>query len=88
MRQLAAAHEYVAADNSEAADYLVGKIMGAVEQLSIFPQCGREGRVRNTGELAVVGSPYIIAYRIKSDVIQILAILHGRRRWPQRFDAR
>jgi plasmid stabilization system protein ParE len=33
----------------------------------------------------IASTPYIVAYRIKRNTIQILAILHGRRRWPGSF---
>ncbi len=83
VRQLTAAHENVAAENRNAADRVLDRIMDAVRQLAVFPEFGREGRVKNTRELVVVNTPYIIAYRLKSEAIQILAVLHGRRRWPQ-----
>lgn len=85
-RQLVAAHAYVAADNASAADRLLLRIMQAVNLLSSQPRAGREGRVRNTRELVISGTPYIVAYRIKSrSTIQVLAVLHGKRRWPESF---
>ncbi len=85
-RQLTEAHAYIAADNPAAADRLVSKIEDAVEQLSDYPHSGREGRVKDTRELAVLDSPYLIVYRIRNkNTLQVLAILHGKRRWPESF---
>ena len=85
-RQLAAAHDYVAAENPKAAGELLLKIVDSVRQLATFPESGREGRVKNTRELVIVNTPYIVAYRIKNkNSIQILALLHGKRRWPKSF---
>lgn len=85
-RQLTEAHAYIAADNPAAADRLVSKIEDAVEQLGAYPRSGREGRVKDTRELAVLDSPYLIVYRIRNkNTVQILAILHGKRRWPESF---
>ncbi len=85
-RQLAAAHAYIAADSPRAADRVILQITEAVKLLSTHPNAGREGRVKNTRELVIVGTPYIVAYRIKNrTTIQVLAILHGRRRWPDSF---
>ncbi len=82
----AAAHEYVAADNPRAADQMLDRIIDAVEHLSFYPNAGREGRVKNTRELVIVNTPYIVAYRIKNkNTIQVLAVLHGKRRWPESF---
>jgi addiction module RelE/StbE family toxin len=86
VRQLTAAHAYVAADNPRAADRLLLQITQAVKQLSSHPRAGREGRVKNTRELVIVNTPYIVAYRIQDEsTIQVLAVLHGKRRWPESF---
>jgi len=46
---------------------------------------GRRGRVGGTRELVIPSQPYIIAYRIRGQTIHILAVLHGARKWPERF---
>lgn len=85
-RQLTEAHAYVASDNPAAADRIVSKIEDAVDQLSDYPHSGRQGRIKDTRELAVLDSPYLIVYRIKSkNTLHVLAILHGKRRWPGSF---
>ncbi len=35
-----------------------------------------------TREIVVSQSPYIVAYRRVGDTIELLAVLHGRQRWP------
>jgi toxin ParE1/3/4 len=86
VRQLVAAHAYVAADNARAADRLLLQITQAVKVLGSHPSVGCEGRVANTRELVIANTPYIIAYRIENkNVVQILAVLHGKRRWPESF---
>jgi toxin ParE1/3/4 len=57
----------------------------AVEQLANFPEMGRPGRVHGTRELVIQSTPYIVAYRLKGSTVEILALLHGARRWPTRF---
>ena len=85
-RQLAAAHAYVAADSVKAADRLVLQITEAVKLLGAHPNAGREGRVKNTRELVIFGTPYLVAYRVKTrNTIQVLAVLHGKRRRPESF---
>ena len=72
-------------DNKSAAQQLVVRIFSAVGMLTRHPLTGREGRVKGTRELAIAQAPYIIAYRIHRDEIQILAALHGAQRWPTAF---
>jgi plasmid stabilization system protein ParE len=45
---------------------------------------GRPGRISGTRELVLTAFPYIIAYRV-TDRIEILAMMHGARRWPDKF---
>ena len=54
----------------------------AADRLKRFPEIGRPGRIKNTRELVVLKTPYIIAYRLTDDVIRILRILHGAIQWP------
>ena len=84
-QDLEAAYEYVRQDNENAAKQLVARIFSAVGVLTRYPLTGREGRVQGTRELAVARTPYVIAYRIRQDEIQILAVLHGAQRWPTTF---
>jgi len=86
VRQLAATHAYVAADNPRAADRPLLQITQAVKLLGSYPSTGRDGRVANTRELVIANTPYIVAYRIKNkNMVQVLAVLHGKRRWPETF---
>jgi plasmid stabilization system protein ParE len=54
--------------------------------LPIIRLRGVQAGVGNARELVIVNTPYIVAYRIKDrSTIEILAILHGKRRWPDSF---
>jgi toxin ParE1/3/4 len=79
------AYEYVAADNPRAASAMIARIEAAVNSLSVFPDAGRPGRVEGTRELVVTGTPFIIPYRMKRRQIEILALVHAARRWPESF---
>jgi plasmid stabilization system protein ParE len=46
------------------------------------PGLGRPGRIRGTRELIVPGTPYLIPYRVRRHHLEIIAVFHGRRRWP------
>ena len=82
---LESAHDYVAQDNPAAADDLIEQIVSAVELLQRQWQMGRKGRVPGTRELVITGTPFVVAYRVRRDQVEILAILHGARRWPDRL---
>lgn len=78
-------HEYIALDNPNAAGKEVEKVVNAIGLLRENPAMGRAGRVLGTRELVIPKSSYIVAYRVKDNVLEILRILHGSRKWPKRF---
>ena len=77
--------DHVSADNPRAAARLVQHLRMISELLAEHPSIGREGRVKGTRELVAPGVPYIIAYRLHSDEVQILTVMHAARRWPSRL---
>jgi toxin ParE1/3/4 len=83
--QLEAAFDFVAYDNAPAAKKQLDTIARAVEQLANFPELGRPGRVNGTRELVIQSTPYIVAYRVKGELVRVVALLHGARRWPTQF---
>ncbi len=50
--------------------------------LSNHPFIGRPGRVKDTRELPLQKTPFILVYRVIESQIQILTFLHSSRRWP------
>lgn len=82
---LAAIRERIAQDHPDTAPTVAKRILEAVQNLESHPRMGRPGRVAQTRELVVQGTPYIIPYRIHHEVVQLLRILHGAQRWPARF---
>lgn len=75
--------DYVSTRNPPAADHLVSAIDDQLEALLDFPQMGRPGRVAGTREFVISRTPYIVAYRLRGQDIEILRVLHGARRWPE-----
>ena len=76
---------YIARDRPKAAEAVVERIRQAINGLSQFPQQGRVGRVKGTRELVVPGTPFVVPYRIADERIDILAVMHGARAWPESF---
>ena len=76
---------YIAQDNPKAANRIAAALMDAVERLAELPNLGRPGRVAGTRELVVTGTPYVIPYRVRGDRLEVIAIFHGRQKWPKRL---
>ena len=79
---------YILAENPAAALQILDAIEDRVLQLSRHPDLGRPGRVVETRELVVTDTPYVVAYRPRARPrqIDILAVIHGVRLWPENFD--
>ena len=85
IRDLGSARAHIAHDNPPAADKQVEIVVTTVAGLARFPETGRPGRRAGTRELVVGRTPYLVAYRVRGDVIDVLRVLHGRQKWPEAF---
>ena len=83
LRDLESLHEYVTEDSLPAAAATVERILSGIEALSRHPDMGRKGRVPGTRELII--TPYIVAYRTKGTVLEVVAIIQSARRWRDYF---
>jgi toxin ParE1/3/4 len=86
LQDLQSLHRYIAKDNQVAAEKTAMVVVKAVETiLPVNPEIGRPGRVIGTRELVIKSTPYIVPYRIKLGVIQVLRVYHGARKWPDQL---
>jgi addiction module RelE/StbE family toxin len=84
LANLVAIVEYIEKDNAERAKSFVLEIQEKTNSLAEFPGMGRPGRVIGTREL-VIHPNYIVPYRVREGVVEILRVQHAARRWPRRF---
>lgn len=81
-----AAMSYIAEQNPKAAHKIAQTIHRQVSQLRQNALIGRPGRVENTRELVVSGTHFIIPYRFNGhNLIELLAVMHDAREWPEKF---
>ena len=85
LADLGEARSYIAERNPEAAAAMADRIRTAIGSLTVFPDRGRPGRISGTRELVIPATPFVVAYRVADGHIDVLAILHGARRWPGAF---
>ncbi len=78
--RLEAIRSHIARDSPAAAKRVVERLIAAAESLGTFPQCGVVGRKPGTRRLALPDLPYSLDYRVRRDVVEILAIWHAAQR--------
>lgn len=81
-RNLDAELTYIAREDRAAAERVYAHIMERVALLAGHPQAGRPGRVFGARELVVERYPYLVPYRVRDGVIEILRVFHTSRRPP------
>jgi len=85
LQDLEQALVYVSEKNSSFPPLMLPRIKKSLKALKSHPFIGRAGRVPGTRELIIVGTPFILPYRIKLETIDLLAFVHSARRWPDSF---
>ncbi|MDP3255565.1 MAG: type II toxin-antitoxin system RelE/ParE family toxin [Bosea sp. (in: a-proteobacteria)] len=85
LREIDQAFAFVAQDNPAAASALVQAIEARAAVLADHPDIGRPGRVDGTRELVLSGFPFILPYRVRDGRIEILAVFHTSRAWPDQL---
>jgi plasmid stabilization system protein ParE len=82
IEHLAHLRSHIARDNPKAANRIADALLDAVERLAELPNLGPPGRVAGTRELVVPGTPYVIPSRPRGDRLEVIAVFHGRQKWP------
>lgn len=86
-KHLHAAYKYWDREKSEeAADLMLDRILSTVELLEHNPEMGRRGRIAGTRELVLKPLPFLLAYRVGRKKLEVIALLHGARKWPNAFE--
>lgn len=85
VQHLVALREYIAKDSEQSATLVATRILESIDLLQTQPEMGRPGRVVGTRELVIPDTPYIIPYRIRHERLELIAVFHGRQRWPKKL---
>lgn len=86
LRDLEAIVDAIARDDPSAAARMVTRIFDQADRLVDFPHIGLSGHIPGTRELVVAGAPYVVPYRVRDAEVELLAVFHAARRWPEKFD--
>lgn len=75
------AQAYIAHENPRAAQVIARRIYQAAERLREHPDIGTPARIQEARTWSVRHTPYLIVYRVRVDVVEIVRLWHGRRDW-------
>ena len=75
------AGSYIAKENPQAAQQMAIRVQESTEYLCVHPNLGRPGRLAETRELVISGTPFVAIYWIRNSKVQILRLLHHAQCW-------
>ena len=73
--------DYIAQENPQAAEKIKRLLDDTAERLGEMPYINRRGQVTGTRE-KIAHKNYIIVYRITSDKVEIINIVHNHKNYP------
>ncbi len=85
LRNLDEEATYIAHDSPQAAQLVVQRVLTAVALLAEQPGLGRPGRVPGTRELLVPKTRYVVPYRVRGRLVEVLRVFHSSRRPAERW---
>jgi toxin ParE1/3/4 len=74
--------DYLTERNPEFAESTVLELYETIRSLKTSPHRGRVGREERTRELVFTRLPYIVAYRVKEQTVEVLHIYHAAQHRP------
>jgi toxin ParE1/3/4 len=82
IRHLTALRGHIARDSERNAVAAAECLLRAIDVLKTQPGIGRPGRTR---ELVIADIGLIVPYRVRDGRLDVIAVFHGRQRWPDRL---
>ena len=71
--------QWIAAEDPDAAERWVGRVIEATDRLTEFPDSGAPRPELAPGARSIVVGRYLILYRVGPDTVDIMRIVHGAR---------
>ena len=84
-RDLEEIHAYVAAADPHAAGAVAKRLAASLDLIATRPEIGRPTKWPDVREWSVPGLPYVIPYRIRPGVVDILRVWHTSRNRPENW---
>jgi plasmid stabilization system protein ParE len=81
LRHLGEIERHIASDRPLAAMKVGERLREAIDFLREFPSVGHQGRRKNTLEWVVPGLPYIVVYRRRATILEVLGVYHGAQKY-------
>lgn len=82
VRDLADIHAYISSESDNAAKTITLRLKKSMELIASRPDLGHPSPDSNIREWSVPGLPYLIPYRVRGDMVEVLRVFHTSRKRP------
>jgi len=79
-KRLDAIYDYIALENTVAAQKVAIHLLDSAQSLVSFPEVGHAGKREGTRELVLTKYPYTLIYKLSATRIIIVAVVHQRQK--------
>lgn len=87
IQNLIAIYDYISQDSPFYAQKMVDRLTRRSQQIAAFPRSGRRvPEYRDDDLREIIEGPYRLIYRIKSEQLDVIAVIHGARQLPTELD--
>jgi toxin ParE1/3/4 len=84
LRDIESIRTFIAQDSATYAEFVVRRIVAAVERLHVFPESGRVVPERNVPEIReVIVAPFRVVYRLRPGSVEVATVFRGSRDFPE-----
>lgn len=82
--QLRAIHDYIAQDSQRYALAMIDRLTSRSQQIARYPQSGSVVTEFDHPDIReIIEGPYRIIYRVKTEHVEVLSVIHGARQLPR-----
>ena len=85
IRQIKEIAKYIEPESASGGAVVRRRILKTAWKVGQAPYSGGVGRVEGTREVVVPRSPCLVVYQISAHSVEIVAIWHAARLWPESF---
>jgi plasmid stabilization system protein ParE len=83
IENLADIYQHIATNSPQFAQTMVDRITARSKQISTFPNSGSVVGMYGAPQIReVIEGPYRVIYRVESDAVYVLSVIHGARQLP------
>ena len=84
-RDIVNIRSYISTESPKEAEAVTARLVASLKLITTRPEIGRPSLDPRIREWSVPGLPYLIPYRVRGDVVEILRVFHTSQQRPSKW---